>query len=137
MDKVVCLPSALLPSILSSDTCYFSMYSVSNISRVGYVASQLRTHVARAGLRPDVNTWDFTTFALSVSAADKAISRATSPNGWTRQINLLLAVHNVPRHCHTQENGKSIMLTVSHYCLVGWIVWLGPLTLWVVDTNRS
>ena len=96
MDKVVCLPSALLPSVFSSDTCYFSMYSVSNISRAGYVASQLRTHVERAGLRPDVNTWDFTTFALSVSAADKAISRSTSPNGWTRQINLLLAVHNVP-----------------------------------------
>lgn len=96
MNKVVCLPSSLLPKVLASDTCYFSMYSVSDISRAGYVASKLRTHVERVGLCPDVNTWDFATFALSVSAADKAISRATSPNGWTRQINLQFAVHNVP-----------------------------------------
>lgn len=96
MNKVVCLPAAMLPSILDTGTCYFSMFSVPTIPGVGYVASRLRTYVERAGFCPDVNTWDFTTFALSVSAADKAISRQTSPNGWTRQIHLQFAVHNLP-----------------------------------------
>ena len=95
MNRVVCLPMCLLPDVLDPDTLYFSMYSVPVSSKIGYVASCLRTHVERAGLRPDANTWDFMTFALSVSAADKVISRATSPNGWTRQINLQLAVHDV------------------------------------------
>lgn len=95
MNKVVCLPSYLLPRILDPEALYFSMYSVPSSSNVGYVASCLRTYVERAGFRPDANTWDFTTFALSVSAADKAISRTASPNGWTRQINLQLAVHDV------------------------------------------
>lgn len=96
MNRVVCLPAHLLPNVLNPDAFYFSMYSVPKSPQIGYVASRLRTYVERAGLRPDANTWDFTTFALSVSAADKAICRATSPNGWTRQINLQLAVHDVP-----------------------------------------
>lgn len=96
MNKVVCLPEAMLPRILDSGTCYFSMFSVPTIPGVGYVASRLRTCVERAGLRPDVNTWDFTIFALSVSAADKAINRQKSSNGWTRQIHLQLAIHDLP-----------------------------------------
>lgn len=95
MNKVVCLPEAMLPRILDSGTCYFSMFSVPTIPGVGYVASRLRTCVERAGLRPDVNTWDFTIFALSVSAADKAINRQKSSNGWTRQIHLQLAIHDL------------------------------------------
>ena len=95
MNKVICLPANLLPNVLDPDAFYFSMYSVSASSNIGYVASCLRTYVERAGLRPDVNTWDFTTFALSVSAADKAISREKSPNGWTREINLQLPVHDI------------------------------------------
>lgn len=96
MNKVVCFPRAMLPGVLDPDTCYFSMFSVPTMPGVGYVASRLRTCVERAGLRPDVNTWDFTTFSLSVSAADKAISRQKSPNGWTRQIHLQLAIHDLP-----------------------------------------
>lgn len=95
MNKVVCVPRAMLPNILAPDTVYFSMYSVSNSPHVGHVAAQLRKQVEQAGLCPEINTWDFTTFALAVSAADKAIRRVESPNGWTRLINLQLAVHDV------------------------------------------
>lgn len=95
MNRVVCLPAHLLPNRLNPDAFYFSMYSVSPSSLIGHVASRFRTYVERAGLCPDANTWDFLTFALSVSAADKVISRATSPNGWTRQIHLQFAVHDV------------------------------------------
>lgn len=95
MNKVVCLPQTLLPSVLDPNTYYFSLFSVPALPEVGYVASQLRAGVERAGLRPDVNTWDFTIFALSVSAADKAVSRQKSPNGWTREIYLQFAIHDL------------------------------------------
>ena len=38
--------------------------------------------------------WDFTSFALSAVAADEAVSRERSPDGWTREIELTLAVTN-------------------------------------------
>ncbi|MCI5157517.1 MAG: hypothetical protein D3906_03590 [Candidatus Electrothrix sp. AUS1_2] len=40
------------------------------------------------GLTPSVPVWDFTTIALSVSAADNSIQRRKSADGWTRQIEL-------------------------------------------------
>lgn len=95
MKNVMCMPGAQFPSVLDPHSQWISMYSTLIAGgNVGYAAPNLKTYVEKAGLRPDVNTWDFVTFALAVSAADRTVLREQSPNGWTREINLTVAVHN-------------------------------------------
>lgn len=95
MIDVICLSANKLPQSLDPDVYYFSMYEATQrYPKVGYVASRLRAQVAAAGLRPSANMWDFVTFALAVSAADNAVVRSNSANGWTREIRLTLAVHD-------------------------------------------
>ena len=94
--KVVCLPGAMLPKDLDPDVEYFSIYStVPDCPTVGYVAAGFLSEVRSAGICPDVNTWDFVSFSLAVSAADQALDRDLSEDGWTREIALTLAVHDV------------------------------------------
>lgn len=44
---------------------------------------------------PAPRAWDLLSIALSVIAADTAVSRGGSPDGWTREINLCVAVSDV------------------------------------------
>lgn len=46
----------------------------------------------RARLQAAPRAWDFLSIALSVVTADLAVSRADSPDGWTREIDLTVAV---------------------------------------------
>jgi 7-cyano-7-deazaguanine synthase in queuosine biosynthesis len=48
--------------------------------------------VHRAKLRPELRAWDLLSIALSVIAADTGVRRNKSPDGWTRQITLQVAV---------------------------------------------
>lgn len=48
--------------------------------------------VRRANLRPSVRAWDFLSIALAAIVADAASLRRYSPDGWTREINLDLAL---------------------------------------------
>lgn len=94
--KVVCLPGVMLPKDLDPGVEYFSIYStVRDCQTVGYVAAGFMSDVRDAGICPDVNTWDFVSFSLAVSAADQALDRDLSEDGWTREIALTLAVHDV------------------------------------------
>lgn len=117
MIDVICLPANMLPRSLNPDAHYFSMYATSpRYPSVGYVASQLRANVASAGLRPGVNTWDFVTFALAVSAADNAVTRSDSANGWTREIRLTLAVHDIRLwNCLKNELAAALRFLTGDY----------------------
>jgi len=89
MRKIICAPENLIPQQLEYNTKYFSIYS--NPRRgVGYFAPDLKKAIERAGLRPSVTVWDFTTIALSVAAADNSLNRKASADGWTRQIDLTI-----------------------------------------------
>ncbi|WP_028033967.1 Qat anti-phage system QueC-like protein QatC [Chelativorans sp. J32] len=48
--------------------------------------------IRRAKLRPATRAWDLLSIALSVIAADTGVRRDESPDGWTREINLQIAV---------------------------------------------
>ncbi len=48
--------------------------------------------VARAGRHPAPRAWDLLSLALSVIAADTGVRRNQSPDGWTREIELHVAV---------------------------------------------
>jgi len=46
----------------------------------------------REGVNPSRRAWDFLAIALSAAAADRGCLRKTSPDGWTREIELEIAV---------------------------------------------
>ena len=50
------------------------------------------TTIRRANLRPSAPAWDFLAIALSAVVADAATLRRSSPDGWTRELSLDLAL---------------------------------------------
>ena len=94
MNKVVCCPASLVPAVIDPEVMYFSLYSSMPSGRadVGHIAPSLPTDVRKDGLDPTIRAWDFTTIALSVAAADKAILREKSADGWTRMIELSICL---------------------------------------------
>ncbi|MCK4981925.1 MAG: 7-cyano-7-deazaguanine synthase [Victivallaceae bacterium] len=90
MRNIVCAPRRLIPSHIKKGTKYISTYAKSRRKNVGYFAPTLIKDVKNEGLRPTVETWDFTTIALSVATADNSISRKESADGWTREIDLTI-----------------------------------------------
>lgn len=92
MSKVICTHKDLIPQALQPDVDYFSMYRTDGRGGVSTVGTGLLREVLRSGLSPSVNAWDFLTLALAVNAADLAVVRAASADGWTRTIDLQVAL---------------------------------------------
>lgn len=88
MSRFVCGPASRLPTSLDPGVVYFSMYESAPLTGTGHIALELRAASRRAGLLPSARVWDFTSIALAVTAADRAATRALSPDGWTRMIEL-------------------------------------------------
>lgn len=61
-------------------------------STFGSIGSTIQSLVARKGVIPSMKAWDFLAICMSVVAADKSILRRTSPDGWTREIELSVSV---------------------------------------------
>lgn len=62
----------------------------------GGVGGSLRSVISRLKLKPSPRAWDFLSIALSVIAADTGVSRSKSPDGWTRELDLSIAVADAP-----------------------------------------
>jgi 7-cyano-7-deazaguanine synthase in queuosine biosynthesis len=58
----------------------------------GSVGAAVREEIARLNLHPSPRAWDFLSLALAVTAADLAGHRTASPDGWTREFELEVAV---------------------------------------------
>lgn len=56
------------------------------------VGAAVRETLRRRGVRPTVAAWDFLALALAAIAADALALRTSSPDGWTREIDLSIAV---------------------------------------------
>lgn len=94
MTKVFCAPPDLIPEHLLAGVDYFAMFKSAGRKAISTVGTGIPKSVESAGLCPDVRTWDFATFALAVSAADLAVPRAHTADGWTRMIELGVALVN-------------------------------------------
>ena len=92
MKKVLCCPESLLPDALDPDVLYFTMFSSTGRKDIGHVAVELPTAIRRDSLAPSIRVWDFATIASAVAAADKAIQRNSSVDGWTRMIELSICL---------------------------------------------
>lgn len=58
----------------------------------GAAGASIIRAVKKAKLLPDPRAWDLLSLALSVTAADLGVRRNGSPDGWTREINLQVAL---------------------------------------------
>lgn len=58
----------------------------------GAVGAIVRHVIQKRKLQPAARAWDLLSIALSVIAADAALRRDESPDGWTREIDLHVAV---------------------------------------------
>lgn len=94
MKTVVCTQKDAVPDVLTRGVDYFSMYRHHGRGDVSTVGTGLIRDVLRAGLAPSTRSWDFLTLALAVNAADIAVDRSYSPDGWTRSIRLEIALND-------------------------------------------
>ncbi len=94
MRKVVCVSPELLPQPLAAAVDYFTVYRASAVPTVSTVGTGLLRDMDLDGLSPSIASWDFLTFALAVSAADQAVHRDGTVDGWTRMIELEVALCN-------------------------------------------
>ena len=63
----------------------------SSIDGSGSAGAAAADDIRREGLNPDVHSWDFLSIALAVMVAD-LVQRDPSPDGWTRDLTLDVAV---------------------------------------------
>lgn len=99
MNKVICYPRCCTPEYYSDNCYYFEMFSVpeQKINNVGHVGVQLFKELRKTQIAPTVDALDFTIIAMAVVAADKAVLRKKSPDGWTRKIELCIYLHDAPK----------------------------------------
>lgn len=75
----------------------------------GSAGEAIKDAVKRERLSPAARAWDFLSIALSVVSADLAGHRSQSPDGWTREFDLQVAVVD-PGFWNTQANTLGEML---------------------------
>lgn len=99
MNKVICYPRCCTPRYYSDDDYYFEMFTVpeQKIDNVGHVGVQLFKELRKSKIAPTVEALDFTIIAMAVVAADKAVLRKKSADGWTRKIELCIYLHDAPK----------------------------------------
>jgi hypothetical protein len=68
------------------------LYSHADRPSRGAAGAKIADIVRRAKLQPTSRAWDLLSIALSVIAADIGVRRDQSPDGWTREIDLQVAV---------------------------------------------
>lgn len=91
MTIVMCAPD---PAALGVGDLYFSVMQVPTNENYGTVGLRFLRAVSEQGIEPSAEAWDFAILALAVIAADFGCSRAQSPDGWTREIELHVALVN-------------------------------------------
>ena len=70
----------------------FSLFQRPRNNGMGRIATAMPQDILRAGVEPSTRAWDFLAIALSIAAADLGCLRKSSPDGWTRDIWLRVAV---------------------------------------------
>ena len=90
--NVVCAPAGWDFGAQGNADVEVILYSHADRAGRGSAGASILRAIHRAKLDPDPHAWDLLSIALAVVAADTCLSRDTSPDGWTREIALTVAV---------------------------------------------
>jgi hypothetical protein len=89
--KLICAPKDY-PFTDSGDAVEVILYGHADRQTRGSAGASVKDDVLRAKLRPATLAWDFLSLALSATAADLAGHRSASSDGWTRELEIEVAV---------------------------------------------
>lgn len=92
--KIFCSSINSLPKILPAGTQAFTFLEPSSRADVGRIACGWKRELEKAGYAPSIPVWDFMLFCFAVYAADVAVLRKGSADGWTRQIELYITLND-------------------------------------------
>lgn len=92
--RVVCAPLTHGFGRRASGDLQIVLYSQADREIRGAAGSGITGFMRRLKLQPAPRAWDLVSIALSVIAADIGVRRNQSPDGWTRQIDLHVAVND-------------------------------------------
>jgi len=119
MMKVLCTSVDHLPGTLAEGERAFTLFKSAKRAGVGTIAQGWRGSLKRKGFAPSVQAWDFVQFCLSVCAADLCCPRNTSADGWTRAIQLTVALYEPLRWAPWKAHAEALLkvLTGDHWTL--------------------
>ena len=113
MMKVLCTSVDHLPAALAEGERAFTLFKSATRADVGTIAKGWRGSLKRKGFAPSVQTWDFVQFCLSVCAADLSCLRNTSADGWTRTIELTVALHEPLRWTPWKDHAEGLLKVLT------------------------
>lgn len=90
--KLYCAPLDRVRSATADDELAVVLYGRADTSDAVSIGATARERIRRKGLVAAPRAWDLLSIALSVIAADTAVWRSESPDGWTRNPCLRIAV---------------------------------------------
>ena len=90
--KILCAPLDLGFKIGKRADLEIVLYGHPDTPSRGGAGANIREVLRRLALKPAARAWDILSIALAVTAADMAVRRNESPDGWTREIDLQVAV---------------------------------------------
>ena len=90
--KIVCLPPDPKIETPQGGDLNVVLYGRTSESGVASAGAAILHTIQRSKLVPNARAWDLLSIALSVVAADTGVRRNESPDGWTRQLELQVAV---------------------------------------------
>lgn len=117
--KFTCGPQAFVSGTSTSGTTPVALYSKSTPSGGVSAGGAAATSIRRKGLAPALEAWDLLSLALSAVAADFTVRRDTSVDGWTREIDLEVAVSDPSRWSGL---GDQIASTLAFLTTDRWVV---------------
>jgi len=92
--KLICVPSENILDITESGDLLVSLYGRNEDSNIASAGAAIKEEIVRRKLFLEARAWDLLSIALSVITADFAVPRDNSPDGWSREIKLYVAVND-------------------------------------------
>ena len=89
--KILCAPKEFDFLSVTADFAVV-LYDQSDIATRGSVGAAVKHEIVQRRLNPAPRAWDLLSLALAAVAADLAGHRDKSPDGWTREFDLTVAV---------------------------------------------
>jgi hypothetical protein len=90
--KIACAPKSV--TVPAGQDIRYQLFNERELPSQGEVAGSMLKVISKLGLAPNQRAWDFLSIALAVIATDETCPRGASADGWTRNIELTVAVSN-------------------------------------------
>jgi hypothetical protein len=93
--KIISSPNKAEQAKYQSVDLFILLFDISHDENVISVGGAIKKHLIKNKLKPASRVLDLLSIALSIIAVDHAVLRSSSPDGWTREIELHIAVNDV------------------------------------------